>query len=369
MPLPTGLLILRRHGRIREAADLCRQALSSQPAKEGKAEKSLPYIGVVYASLGLILLEWNDLDAAGPALTRSLELSRLMAAADGQLDSFIGLARLRQAQGDFTGAMELLDQVELDSDKATVLVPAMRVRLYLARSYEQPHFLRKALAWAEGKSLISPVLWWQVTDVLTLARVLVAQRWSAAQSPDVPLPELDSLMHFLAGQLESAESKDLTERRIELLILQALAWQAQNHLPEALDSLRQALVLAEPGGYIRLFVDEGLPMRRLLIKLKGNGNKLIEYISKLLAAGGWNGTVPSPGVSQPAMIEQLSPRELEVLELLAEGDSNTDIARKLVITLNTTKKHVTHIFEKLAVSGRAEAAARARELGLLKTTK
>ena len=157
--------ILRRHGRIREAADLCRQALSSQLAKEDKAEKSLPYIGVVYASLGLILLEWNDLEAAGPALSRSLELSRLLAAADGQLDSFIGLARLKQAQGDFTGAMDLLDQVELDTDKATILVPAMRVRLYLAQSYEQPQFLKKALAWAEGKTLLSPGSWWQATEV------------------------------------------------------------------------------------------------------------------------------------------------------------------------------------------------------------
>ncbi len=154
---------------------------------------------------------------------------------------------------------------------------------------------------------------------------------------------------------------------IELRILQALAWQAQNRVPQALQSIQQALALAEPAGYIRMFLDEGLPMRKLLNKVKTDDWRVNEYALKLLAAGGWNDIVPVPGSAHKGMVEPLSRRELEVLRLLAEGATNADISRKLVITLNTTKKHLTHIFEKLAVPDRYEAVRRANELELLKT--
>ncbi len=176
-------------------------------------------------------------------------------------------------------------------------------------------------------------------------------------------------MQFLQDQLASADKQERVEWSIELRILQALAWQALNRLPEALESLSQALELAEPRGYLRIFIDEGLPMRRLLIKIKGQSRRIRGYVEKLLQAGGWGETSQSAGTLQGSLVEPLSPRELDVLRLLVEGSSNAEIARRLFITLNTTKKHVTHIFEKLAVSDRAGAVRRARELGLANSPK
>ena len=360
--------ILRRHGRLQEAADLCRQALKSQPGKAGTAEKPLPYLGVVYVTYGKILLEWNELDAAEAALISGQALSRLTAAADGELESQLGLAWLKHARGDVSGALHLLDQVSPDSAEARMLLPAMRARLHLAHSTEDPASLPKALRWAEGKTFTVFDPFWQICEPMTLARVRIAEYWNASQStPAGGLPDLRPLMKLLRDQLKKAEEQDWIETTIELRILQALAEQAQNRLPDALESLQAALELAEPRGYLRLFVDEGLPMRRLLVKMKGHTGRISEYIRKLLGAAGWGRAASPLEGSQASLVEPLSARELDVLQLLTEGASNADIARRLFITLNTTKKHLTHIFEKLAVSDRTEAARRARELGLVKS--
>jgi nucleoside-diphosphate-sugar epimerase/DNA-binding CsgD family transcriptional regulator len=157
------------------------------------------------------------------------------------------------------------------------------------------------------------------------------------------------------------------------LVLQASAWQAAERIPEALDALERALALAAPGGYMRVFLDEGQSMLRLLARLGHRGGAQAGHIDRLLAAGLEAGAPPPPalpsgGEAQPAgppLVEPLSPRELEVLQLVAACASNAEIARQLVITLNTTKKHLTHIFGKLGVATRGAAVARARLLGLL----
>jgi LuxR family transcriptional regulator, maltose regulon positive regulatory protein len=358
--------ILRRHGCLKEAAALCRQALEKQASAGVKVDKPFPYVGVVYVSLGRILLEWNDLDGAERALATGLELSRLTAASDGVVESIAGLAMYKFARGDIPGAVEQLNTVTPDSPKARLLIPMLRIRLDLARSSEDPHYLREALRWAEDRSFSYSDLDWQMVELLTLARVRIAGRRDAAQSVEsAPVPDLTSLMQFLQEQLESAEKQQRVEWSIELGLLQALAWQAQNRWPEALGSLSRALELAEPCGYVRIFLDEGLPLRRLLVKIKARSSRISAYVEKLLEAGGWGETGQSSKIQQNSLVEPLSPRELEVLRLLVEGSSNADIARKLFITLNTTKKHVTHIFEKLAISDRAAAVRRARDLGLL----
>ena len=358
--------IHRRHGRLQEAADLCRRALDDRASREKQSEKSIPYIGVVYVAYGRILLEWNELEAAGPALLSGLELSRLTAASDGEVESRLSLAWLKKARGDMVGALALVDQASLDSPRARLVFPATQARLNLVQSINDPASLQKALRWAEGKRLAITDPFWQFIEPLTLARVRIAEYRAAAQSASaLPLPDLEPLMQFLQEQILRAEAQDWIEVAIELRILQALALQAQGRLPEALEPLRRALELAEPGGYIRLFMNEGLPMRRLLVKIKANPGRIGGYVDKLLNSSGWGGEAAPPGVSQDALVEPLSARELEVLQLLAEGASNADIAHKLFISLNTTKKHLTHIFEKLAVPDRLSAIHRARELGLV----
>ncbi len=149
---------------------------------------------------------------------------------------------------------------------------------------------------------------------------------------------------------------------IEILILRALALHAQKRTPAALATLDRALDLAEPEGYIRLFVDEGPPMAALLHHAHAR-DRASGYVASLLAACGEAPEASSPLPS--VLIEPLTERELEVLRLLVEGESNREIARHLVVSIGTAKKHVSNICGKLGVQSRTQAIARTRTLNLL----
>ncbi len=150
---------------------------------------------------------------------------------------------------------------------------------------------------------------------------------------------------------------------IEVSILQALAHHARGNKAQALASLRRGLTLAEPEGYVRIFVDEGQVMTELLTGLS-EVEGLKEYVRKLLSAFGKQSDAHLPPPSQP-LIDPLSDRELEVLRLVAQGLSNDEISRRLFLSVSTVKGHNLRIFGKLQVKSRTEAVARARELGLL----
>jgi LuxR family maltose regulon positive regulatory protein len=169
---------------------------------------------------------------------------------------------------------------------------------------------------------------------------------------------------------QQVEAKDWKDERLKVLVLQAVALQAGGEQEKAVQALRDALVLAEPASFIRLFVDEGLPMAHLLSNASASGI-MPEYIGKVLAVfdaeqhrragiSSW----PAAPSSQP-QFEPLSHRELEVLHLIAQGLSNQEIGERLVLALDTVKGHNRSIFGKLQVQRRTEAIARARELGLL----
>jgi LuxR family maltose regulon positive regulatory protein len=195
-------------------------------------------------------------------------------------------------------------------------------------------------------------------------RMLLAQHMPA---------EALALLEPLLGR---AEQQERWSHVIEMKILQSLAHTLGHEDQEALTILAQAVHLAEPAGYIRAFVDEGAAMATLLSRLRDQEHKqgLTPYLDTLLAAFSpgsathkpSRGLAPSRGhlMEQP-LIDPLSERELDVLHLMARGDSNQEIADRLVITLDTVKRHVTHIFEKLGVHNRVQAVAKARALGLL----
>ena len=157
---------------------------------------------------------------------------------------------------------------------------------------------------------------------------------------------------------------------IEILALQALAYQARGDLSLALPPLKRALALAEPEGYVRIFADEGQPMARLLSEAVARG-VAPGYAEKLLTACSQKSEVitslpPSslPPSPQP-LVEPLSQRELEILQLIAQGLSNREISERLFLALSTVKGHNQNIFGKLGAQRRTEAIARARELGLI----
>jgi LuxR family maltose regulon positive regulatory protein len=175
-------------------------------------------------------------------------------------------------------------------------------------------------------------------------------------------------MGLLERLLQAAEEGGRMGSVIEILVLQALAQEAQGDIPAALVPLERALTLAEPEGYVRIFVDEGIPMARLLYEALSQGVES-DYIRRLLAAfpvaESEQTTSSQLRGPESELIEPLSARELEVLQLIAQGLSNREISERLFLTLSTIKGHNRIIYSKLMVQRRTEAVARARELGLL----
>jgi LuxR family maltose regulon positive regulatory protein len=225
-------------------------------------------------------------------------------------------------------------------------IPALRARIWLTQGR-----VADALGWVreQGISGEDDLSYLREFEHITLARVLLARG------------STDETLRLLERLLPAAEAGGRIASVIEILLLQALGHEAQEDVPAALGPLERALTLAEPAGYVRIFVDEGPPMARLLGEARRHG-LLPEYTRKLLTAFGQQ--APSE-LDAPAIAGPLSERELEVLQLIAEGLSNREISERIYLALDTVKGHNRRIFAKLGVQRRTEALSRARELGLL----
>jgi LuxR family maltose regulon positive regulatory protein len=362
--------IAHRQARLHKAAAISREALQSFVEPDERGGRPLPAAGAIYIILGSILLEWNDLDAAGRALTRGLEIAKPTASAGIDAFGYGSLARLKQIQGDVSGALDLLERVAQRAPDlgSQAFAAALRVRLWLAQAQHDPSLLSRATRWArevqpqfdDGENIPAITDWWRHMRCFALVRLHIAQYRAKGQ------PNLAPVLRFLDRQLHVNQAGGWSEAVIEILVLQALALDARGETQAALDVLQRALVLAEPEGYVRTFADEGRPMTALLRQAAASG-VASGYIAKLVAACG---TTPAtdlkPATLKPdTLIEPLSPRELEVIQLVATGASNPDISQQLFISVNTVKKHITNIFGKLGVTSRTQAVARARQLGLV----
>ena len=235
--------------------------------------------------------------------------------------------------------------------------------------------MTEALGWAHGRGLSvdDDLSYLREFEHVTLARVLIARHKS-----DRAERSIHEAVGLLERLLKAAEEGGRTGSVIEIRVLQGLAHEAQGDISAALMPLQQALTLAEPQGYVRVFVDEGAPMAELLTRMNASREsgtlRVKEYIHKLLAAfGDTNGFHPShlhfaqaqvSFIPQP-LVEPLSQRELKVLQLIAQGLSNREIGERLFLALSTVKGYNQKIFDKLQVQSRTEAIVRARELGLL----
>jgi LuxR family maltose regulon positive regulatory protein len=276
------------------------------------------------------------------------------------------MARIREAEGDLDGALDLLDQAErlydghFSPNVRPIATRKTRVWVALGR-------LDEALGWAreQGLSVENELGYLHEFDHITLARVLLARYLS-----DRANGSISEVIGLLERLLKAAEEGGRKGSVIEIMVLQALAYHAQSDLPAGLLPLQHALALAEPEGYVRMFVDEGPPMAQLLLKAAVSGI-MPDYTGKLLAAveaeqqrSAGESPNPTPPASQP-LIEPISQRELEVLRLFKTELSGPEIARELVIALSTVRTHTKSIYSKLNVNNRRAAVKRAEELHLI----
>lgn len=163
---------------------------------------------------------------------------------------------------------------------------------------------------------------------------------------------------------ERAEAKGLPYERLQACVAQAVAWYEYGDKDKATVMLTEALVLAESGGIIRIFVDEGLPIRKLLREIVARGAGSGYRAQVLAACEAAEQAKPRLHQANEPLIEPLTGRELEVLQLIEQGLSNRQISEQLHLALSSVKGHNRNIFDKLQVKRRTEAVARARELGL-----
>ena len=353
--------VQRAQGNLDAAAATYRQALDTA----GESSQAA-LMGPAHVGLAQVLYERDELTAALDHATRGVTLCQQLAFTAALATGLAVVARIRHAHGDAAGAREAMGEagrIGLSPQVITLFnpVPSHRARLLLAQGD-----VHAAAQWttAAGLSPDDEPNYPQEPAYLVLARVLLAR--------NDPVPALALLQRLL----DAAASQGRTGSIIEIQALRALALAAHGDHASALGTLAEALTLACPQGYVRVLADEGAPMRVLLAQLSAarrgqqHAARRIDpgYLAALLRACGQAGAAPPPGraaAAPPGLAEPLTDRELDVLRLIAAGKSNQRIAHDLFVALDTVKTHVTHILGKLGAANRTEAAARARQLGLI----
>jgi LuxR family maltose regulon positive regulatory protein len=356
-------ILQERQGKLRQSAATLREILQEA---EKRASRSggprLPSTALAHTCLGMILYEWNDLEGALYHTRQGLDLCRPWGQMDMLSGAYLPLATVLQACGDAAGARALVQEMVRLAEPVSPYLAAVTATDQAGLLLGQGD-VAAAARWAQQRGLRfdDPLVFQQVPTYVVLARLLLAQG------------RLAEALSLLQGLFKLVDEAGAIGRAIEVLVLQALVLQAQGRIEPALQSLGRALALAEPEGYVRTFIAEGAPMAALLREASRRGIAAT-YGSYLLTALGDEAAGqrsrrearPASAVpAQEALVEPLSAREIEVLQLLATGHANKEIAERLIISLGTVKNHLKNIYGKLEVHSRTGAVARARDLGLL----
>ncbi|MEM7538523.1 MAG: LuxR C-terminal-related transcriptional regulator [Chloroflexota bacterium] len=355
-----------------------------QGLSQVQALRQGPAAGMAYISIGEVRREWNDLDGAATDLQTGIDLCRPFETwAVVTLKGIISLAWIKQAQGDTEGVLALFQEMDALAVGKPMPYPTARIAAAQAHLWLVMGNVPAATYWAKSNGLhVDDELSYLVErDYLVFARLLMGQ-----SKPEEALVLLERL-------LQEAEVGARGARVIEIKILQALAHQTQGERSQAVATLAEAITLAEPEGFVRVFIDEGVAMVTLLNHAASQGVAPI-YIAKLLAASNSDGlkgalplqrvgekkpTVPlaptiaanmpaTPKFMEPftkPLAEPLTKRELQTLRFLATELSPTEIAGEMVVSVSTVRSYTKYIYSKLNVHSRVEAVHRAKELGLL----
>ena len=357
--------VQRAQGRLDAAAGTYQQALevATSPGRPPP-----PAAGIALVGMAEVAYQRGELDTALRHASEGIAACRQLFTHTQPLATGLAtLAWIRQAEGDHRSALEAMGeagQAAPDPSVAGLLnpAPAQRARLLLAHGD-----VAAAARWTSERGLgpDDEPSYPQEPEYLVLARVLLAQ--------DRPGQALELLERLNAA----AAAQGRTGSLIEIGALRALALAGAGEEDAAVDALAQALILGCPQGYVRVFADEGAPMAALLARLvaaqkadHGAASGVpLGCLAKVFSALGGKpaaaGARRGAAAAVPGLVEQLTARELEVLVLLAAGTPNPRIAEELVVSLDTVKKHVSHLLGKLGAANRTEAVTRARQLGLI----
>jgi LuxR family maltose regulon positive regulatory protein len=339
----------------------CHQAAHTLDQLQQISDRSRLTVSLLSAHwlLGRISYEWNDLEAARKHLIavfeRRYEGHHIMVH-----DSMLNLALIYQLQEKPANTKETLAALRRLKLESKIMGRVQDIDSFEARLAALQGDWQQAIRWAETPPPDMPTatLVYLELPVVTKARALIAQGTNAS---------LQEAARLLQALLARAESTHNTYRQIATLVQLALAYQAQGQTHDALETLERALRLAEPGGFIRTFVDAGSEMVPLLHQLAERG-VASDYVGQILAAFEIPPARHLPAPSQPPsqpLVEPLTDRELEVLQLLAQRLTDREIAQLLVIAQQTVRRHNSNIYQKLGVKNRREAVAKAQVLGIL----
>ena len=354
-------LVQRALGCLDAAVATYRQALEVV-APPGR--RALAGAGIGYVGLAEVAYQRNELDVALRTVTEGVAICRQFSYTQPLAAGLATLAWIRQATGDPAGARVAIGEAgQAAPGPAGLLnpVPAQRARLLLAQGD-----LAGAARWVTERGLGADDEpdYPREPGYLVLARVLLARE------------EADRALALLERLRAGAAAQDRAGSLIEIGALRALGLAASGEEKAAVDALAGALTIACPQGYVRVFADEGPPMAALLGRLiaaqrtgRAAARVPLECLARLQRAFDAGPSAPDhrpgTGAAVQGIVEPLTSRELEVLQLLAAGRSNQGIARELVVSLDTVKKHVSHVLGKLGAASRTEAVARARQLALI----
>jgi len=341
--------------KLKQAWDVLEEALQITEQYAGRPD--MPYSGYIYMLLGRILLQRGELKDAYQYFKKGFALCREWNLPEDLGLSFLELANFHWAMGNHDQARESYQEAVQNLDRISLWITKYAAA-YQAKFEIAMGNISAAERWAQANDLRidSDFEFHREKEYLALVRLLIVQR---------KFEEANALAEriFFMGQETGNKLAEL-----ESLVLLSLIIYGQGDVELALDNLQKALTIAKPEGFIRIFVDEGPPMARLLYEALSWGIET-NYVQKLLAA--FPETEPEKAakkqklISDGEWIEPLSDRELEVLQLIAEGLSRQEIASQLVLSLNTVKTHARNIFSKLGVNNQMQAVGKARGLGLL----
>jgi LuxR family maltose regulon positive regulatory protein len=340
-------------GRLQEALDAYQRTfeLASKHEKEGKRVIAHHHLGIA-----MLYLEMGNSEKAAFHFQEGEAYGEHSTLVDYRYRQSLAHAQFKQAEGDLEGALDHLTEAEARFVRNFALdirpVNAQKASVYIRQGQ-----LAKAWDWvnSSGITVDGELSYLREFEYITLARVLIAD-YRKNREKDF----FQQALRLLERLLKAAEKQRRLGSVIEILVLLAMAYQAQNATPQALESLERALTLAEPQGYIRIFVNEGQPMQYLLQEAEKKGISP-EYLGKLAAFFGKS----KRGASNRQLLDPLSKREMDVLRLLATELSGPEIAGELSVSLPTVRTHIQNIYSKLGVNNRRSALRRAAELELL----